>query len=121
MFLERSGLRIESVLDAALAKDGGCTPANLAWLLSEMRIPDEVALPASVPPAELRTYVDDLIVRPAPRGAAYSRLICGSIAVGRLVSSFVRARSAGARPSFHHHCFHRPCAASRSRLGRSCR
>ncbi len=33
-FLEQRGYSVESALDAALAKDGGCTPATLAWLLS---------------------------------------------------------------------------------------
>lgn len=63
MFLERSGLRVENALGGALAKDGGCTPATLAWVLSEIAIPDGAVLPAGVRPAELRVYVDDLIVR----------------------------------------------------------
>lgn len=63
LFLERAGFRIEDALPAALAKDGGCTPATLAWLLSEIRIPDGAVLPAQATPAELRVFVDDLIVR----------------------------------------------------------
>jgi predicted nucleotidyltransferase component of viral defense system len=63
LFLERAGFRVEAALDAALAKDGGCTPATLAWLLSEMEIPDGIALPAGVTPAELRAYVGDLVRR----------------------------------------------------------
>jgi hypothetical protein len=63
MFLERSGFRVEDALPAALAKDGGCTPATLAWLLSQITIPDGVALPAGVPAHELRTYLADLIAR----------------------------------------------------------
>lgn len=63
MFLERSGLRMEIALDGALAKDGGCTPATLAWVLSEIVIPDGAVLPAGVRPEELRAYVADLIVR----------------------------------------------------------
>jgi hypothetical protein len=35
MFLERAGYPVEAALPAALAKDGGCTPATLAWLRSE--------------------------------------------------------------------------------------
>lgn len=35
MLLERAGHSVEAALPAALAKDGGCTPATLAWLLSE--------------------------------------------------------------------------------------
>jgi predicted nucleotidyltransferase component of viral defense system len=63
LFLERAGYSVESALPSALAKDGGCTPATLAWLLSEVRIPDEVVLPGGVRPTELRTFVDDLVVR----------------------------------------------------------
>lgn len=61
MFLERAGYSVEAALPAALAKDGGCTPATLAWLLSEITIPDGVVLPADVSPAELRAYVARLI------------------------------------------------------------
>jgi hypothetical protein len=63
MFLERAGHSVEAALPSALAKDGGCTPATLAWLLSEIRIPDGVALPAGVSPDELRAYVASLIER----------------------------------------------------------
>jgi hypothetical protein len=63
LFLERSGLRVEDSLAAALGKDGGATPATLAWLLSEVRIPDGARLPAAVTPAELRAFVDELIIR----------------------------------------------------------
>jgi hypothetical protein len=63
LFLERAGHRVESALPAALAKDGGCTPANLAWILSEITIPDDVPLPAGVDAAELRAFIADLVVR----------------------------------------------------------
>jgi predicted nucleotidyltransferase component of viral defense system len=63
MFLERAGLRVEDALAAALAKDGGCTPATLAWVLSEVTIPDDLVLPAGVTPQELREFLADLIVR----------------------------------------------------------
>ncbi|HVV82784.1 MAG TPA: nucleotidyl transferase AbiEii/AbiGii toxin family protein [Kofleriaceae bacterium] len=62
-FLERAGYRVETALGAALAKDGGCTPATLAWILSEVTIPDGVALPAGVAPAALRDFVADLVKR----------------------------------------------------------
>lgn len=61
--LEQAGYRIEDALPAALAKDGGCTPATLAWLLSEVSIPDGLHLPAGVTPGDLRDFVADLIVR----------------------------------------------------------
>jgi hypothetical protein len=63
MFLERAGYPVEAALPAALGKDGGCTPATLAWLLSEITIPDGAVLPAGVSPAELRAYVTELIAR----------------------------------------------------------
>jgi hypothetical protein len=69
LFLERSGLRVEDLLDVAHQKDGGCTPATLAWLLSEITIPDGVELPGGVVPAELRDWLAELIQR--LRKAAY--------------------------------------------------
>lgn len=63
LFLERAGFRVEDALPAALARDGGCTPATLAWLLSEVTVPDGVKLPAGVDAAELRAFVADLVVR----------------------------------------------------------
>ncbi len=63
MLLERAGYRIEDALPAALKKDGGCTPATLAWLLSEVSVPDGVTLAGGVDPAELRAFVADLVVR----------------------------------------------------------
>jgi hypothetical protein len=63
MLLERAGHRIEDALEDALRKDGGCTPATLAWLLSEITIPDDVVLPAGVAPGALRDWLAALIVR----------------------------------------------------------
>lgn len=63
LVLERAGYSVEAALPVALAKDGGCTPATLAWLLSEVSIPDGVVLPAGVTAPELRAYVDELIRR----------------------------------------------------------
>lgn len=63
MLLERSGLRVEDALQAALEKDGGCTPATLAWILSEVSIPDGIRLPAGVKPEELRAWLDALVIR----------------------------------------------------------
>lgn len=63
MFLERGGLTVEEALPRALEKDGGCTPAQLAWLLSQIRIPDGASLPGGVDATELRDYLSDLIRR----------------------------------------------------------
>jgi hypothetical protein len=51
------------VLGAALAKDGGCTPATLAWVLSQIEIPDGIHLPGGIEPEVLRAFVGDLVVR----------------------------------------------------------
>src|SRR5688572_12150287 len=61
--LERAGLRVEDALPAALAKDGGCTPATLAWLLSQVQIPDGIPLPGDIDAAELRGFVERLVER----------------------------------------------------------
>lgn len=63
MFLERTGLRIEDHLGAALNKGRGCTPATLAWLLSEIALPEGVRLPAAVSAEELAHYVAQLATR----------------------------------------------------------
>ncbi|MBM4364439.1 MAG: nucleotidyl transferase AbiEii/AbiGii toxin family protein [Deltaproteobacteria bacterium] len=61
--LEQAGHSVESALAAALEKDGGCTPGALAWLLSQIQIPDGAVLPGGVPVAELRRYVTELVRR----------------------------------------------------------
>lgn len=63
LWLERYGLTVEQALPAALEKDGGCTAAALAWVLSEVVIPDGAVLPGGVTPSELRVFIDDLVVR----------------------------------------------------------
>jgi hypothetical protein len=45
------------------ARDIGCTPATLAWLLSEITIPVGIALPADVSLDTLREYISALIAR----------------------------------------------------------
>src|SRR5262249_41404640 len=63
MFLERSGLSLEEGLAKAVVKDGGCTAANLAWILSEIKIPDGIVLPAGIGANELREYLANLVKR----------------------------------------------------------
>lgn len=63
LFLERAGHRAEQALAAALAKDGGCTPAALAWVLSEIRVPEDAALPGGVSGRELQDFLADLVKR----------------------------------------------------------
>lgn len=61
--LERSGLRVEDALPDALAKDGGCTPATLAWLLDQVVIPEGLSLPGGAPARELREWIRGLVQR----------------------------------------------------------
>jgi hypothetical protein len=61
--LERAGLRIEEVLPDAMQKDGGLTPAQLAWVLSELRIGDDARIPGGLSAAELRIAIESLIHR----------------------------------------------------------
>jgi hypothetical protein len=61
--LERSGLRVEDALPDALAKDGGCTPATLAWLLDQVAIPEGMSLPGGASAGELREWLTGLVVR----------------------------------------------------------
>jgi len=61
--LEKSGLRIEDALERAREKDGGCTAATLAWLLSSFPIPVDQQLPNGVVRSELVAWRDALIKR----------------------------------------------------------
>lgn len=60
MCLERSGLRVEDAIPSAALKDGGVTPGQLAWVLSQITIGDQARLPGGVAPAEMRAYLIDL-------------------------------------------------------------
>lgn len=61
--LERTGLRVEHAWHDALAKDGGCTPATLAWLLDQVQIRDDASLPGGVPTAEFKAWLAELVLR----------------------------------------------------------
>jgi len=61
--LEQTGLSLERALDAGRRKDGGLTPAQLAWVLSQITIGDEARIPGGVPAGELRRYLEQLIDR----------------------------------------------------------
>lgn len=63
LFLERAGHRVEDFLAIAQTKDAACTPATLAWLLSEVTVPDGASLPAGVEPAVLREWLTALVGR----------------------------------------------------------
>ena len=61
--LEESGLPLETALAAGQRKDGGLTPAQLAWVLSQISIGGEARIPGGGEAAELRRYLRDLIDR----------------------------------------------------------
>jgi hypothetical protein len=61
--LEATGLAIEDALRAGARKDRALTPAQLAWVLSEIRIGDDARIPGGVAVPKLREYLRGLIVR----------------------------------------------------------
>ena len=61
--LEESGLSLERALEAGQRKDGGLTPAQLAWVLSQISIGDEARVPGGGAAPDLRRYLRDLIDR----------------------------------------------------------
>jgi hypothetical protein len=61
--LEQAGQPLERALAAARQKDGGMTPAQLAWVLSQISIGEKARVPGGVSPQELRSYLEDLIDR----------------------------------------------------------
>jgi predicted nucleotidyltransferase component of viral defense system len=58
--LERRGHDLAKALALATKKDVGMTPAQLAWVLSEIRIGDDAEVPAGYTVDELRTFLDSL-------------------------------------------------------------
>ena len=62
-FMEQRGLRVEDALADAHMKDGGCTPATLAWLLTSYPIPPDVRLPGGVTSVVLSLWRDQLVER----------------------------------------------------------
>lgn len=63
--LERQGLRAEDFLREANIKDGGCTPATLAWLLSVWRVAEPPKLPSGYAADELSAFKNQLAERMA--------------------------------------------------------
>lgn len=61
--LEQSGLSLDRAVDAGQRKDGGLTPGQLAWVLSQISVADGAVIPGGGTPSELRQYLDGLIDR----------------------------------------------------------
>lgn len=63
LYLERAGLRVEDALAPASTKDGGLTPAQLAWVLSQITVGPDARIPAGITTDELRSFLEDLVTR----------------------------------------------------------
>jgi len=61
--LENAGHSLEEALAFAREKDGGLTPAQLAWVLSEIELGDAAVIPGGGSVNELRAYLDALEAR----------------------------------------------------------
>lgn len=61
--LEKAGYSIEEALAEASKKDGGLTPAQLGWVLSQVTIGDDASPPGGVSVPELREFLQDLVSR----------------------------------------------------------
>jgi hypothetical protein len=61
--LEESGLSLVRALEAGQRKDGGLTPGQLGWVLSQMSIGDDARIPGGGSAPELRRYLHELIDR----------------------------------------------------------
>ena len=61
--LELAGLRAEEVLPLAMRKDGGLTPAQLAWVLSQITLGEDARIPGGLSVGEVRIFLADLISR----------------------------------------------------------
>jgi hypothetical protein len=55
--------RAEDALRLAMQKDGGLTPAQLAWVLSQITLGEDARIPGGLAVEELRAFVGDLIAR----------------------------------------------------------
>lgn len=61
--LEKAGFDLENALIAAQKKDTGLTPAQLGWVLTQIKFGDDLTPPGNVSVGELRDYVADLTAR----------------------------------------------------------
>ena len=72
-----TGLAFDDAFALAQRKDGGLTPAQLSWVLSQVHIDDGASIPGGVTPPELRAFLDELVAQLArrafPSGGASSK------------------------------------------------
>ncbi|MEJ7577422.1 MAG: nucleotidyl transferase AbiEii/AbiGii toxin family protein [Pyrinomonadaceae bacterium] len=61
--LEKAGFNLEKALSVAQQKDTGLTPAQLAWVLNQIKFGEDLIPPGNVSVIELEDYVHDLIAR----------------------------------------------------------
>ncbi len=61
--LEQRGYSVENALTQASRKDAGMTPAQLAWVLSQVEIGEDALPPGGLSASELREYLRDLQAR----------------------------------------------------------
>jgi hypothetical protein len=60
MALDRAGISVEDSIPLAMDKDTGLTPAQLAWVLSQVSMADDAHLPGDVDARELMEFLTDL-------------------------------------------------------------
>ncbi|HTE05514.1 MAG TPA: nucleotidyl transferase AbiEii/AbiGii toxin family protein [Planctomycetota bacterium] len=68
MALEKAGLSIEDAILLAQKKDAGLTPAQLAWVLSGIRLGPDVRIPEGISLPDIQRYLADLARRLAALG-----------------------------------------------------
>lgn len=61
--LEGAGFGAEEALPLAARNDAGLTPGQLSWVLSQITISDDAVIPGGASPAELRSFLSELIGR----------------------------------------------------------
>lgn len=57
------GFSLENALQSAAKKDSGLTPAQLAWVLNQLKFGDNLQPPTNISVSDLRNYLSDLIDR----------------------------------------------------------
>jgi predicted nucleotidyltransferase len=61
--LEKAGYRVEDAIDIAMEKDGGLTPAQLSWILSQISLKEGAKIPGDIAISDMVDFVEDLISR----------------------------------------------------------